>query len=70
MRRHELDPVSLVFGLLFAGIALTLWLEAPALALLRLRWVLPALGVIVGVALLGSALRTDDPADSPEQDPA
>lgn len=62
MRRHELDPVSLVFGLVFLVVAATLWLDAPALAVLRLRWLLPALGIVVGVALLGSALRApDDP---------
>ncbi|HWH32954.1 MAG TPA: hypothetical protein VNU01_09820 [Egibacteraceae bacterium] len=59
MRRHDLDPVSLVFGLLFLAIAVALLVDAPALALLRLRWLLPTLGIVVGVALLGSALRGD-----------
>lgn len=62
MRRHDLDPVSLVFGLLFVLAALTLALDAPWLAALRLRWVLPALGIVLGVALLGSALRRDEEA--------
>ena len=68
MRRHELDPVSLVFGLLFLLIALAFLTDAPAVAVLRLRWLLPALGIVVGIGLLGSALRGPDEDGAPPPD--
>ena len=39
-RRHELDPISLTFGLLFTGLGL-LFLVGQADQALRLRWVWP-----------------------------
>lgn len=72
MTRHDLDAVSLTFGLVFLAIATAFALDAPALAVLRLtRWVLPALGIVLGLALLGSALRgdRDRPASTADDDP-
>lgn len=57
MRRHSLDLLSLLFGLLFVAAAASFLFEAPAPDLLRLRWLAPAIGVILGVGLLRSALR-------------
>jgi hypothetical protein len=58
MRRHPLDPVSLIAGLLFTGISITLLtgrLSAGARHA-NLVWALGA--VLLGVALLTSARRS------------
>lgn len=55
MRRHDLDPVSLVIGLLFAGVALLSLLQAgpgvPA------KWGAPVLLIGAGVVGLVAAGR-------------
>ncbi|MDP9220883.1 MAG: hypothetical protein M3P23_10135 [Actinomycetota bacterium] len=48
MRRHELDPVSLVVGLVCAGIAMAVLLGAAGLGTAQ-RWVAPVLLLILGV---------------------
>lgn len=55
MRRHELDVVSLVFGLLFAAVAVLwpLW-ELDVLSGADLRWVPPV--VLVAIGLVGVTL--------------
>ena len=57
MRRHELDPVSLTFGLVFAGLGL-LFLFGQADQALRLRWVWPLLLLALGVGVLLDVART------------
>jgi hypothetical protein len=51
MRRHALDPVSLVFGLAFAGAGL-LFLAGQADQAVRLRWLWPFLLLVLGVGIL------------------
>jgi hypothetical protein len=51
MRRHELDPVSLVFGLAFTGLGL-LFLAGRVDLAYRLRWMWPVLLLAVGLAIL------------------
>jgi hypothetical protein len=51
MRRHELDPISLLFGLAFTGLGL-LFLADRADVAYRLRWVWPVLLLAVGLAIL------------------
>jgi hypothetical protein len=50
-RRHELDPISLTFGLLFSGLGL-LFLVGQADQALRLKWIWPLLLFAVGAAIL------------------
>jgi uncharacterized membrane protein HdeD (DUF308 family) len=57
MRRHSLDLLSLLFGLLFLAAAGAFLLDLPAPGVLRLRWLVPVIGIILGVGLLRSALR-------------
>ena len=69
MRRHELDVVSLVFGLVFAMVALLwpLW-RLDVLDETSLSW-LPALALVV-IGLLGVALsimRSRRPAEELER---
>jgi hypothetical protein len=68
MRRHELDPISLVFGFAVTGLGL-LFLVGRADVAYRLRWVWPVLLLAVGLAILLDlrvrASRRDEPATAP-----
>ena len=75
-RRHELDPISLTFGLLFTGLGL-LFLVGQADQALRLKWVWPLLLFAIGAAILLDVTRGRDRAGPeaetevrPEPDPA
>ncbi|MGH2812958.1 MAG: hypothetical protein ACRDI1_09635 [Actinomycetota bacterium] len=61
MRRHDIDPLSLVFGLMFAATG-TLFMSANLdFADVKGEWVWPIPFVLVGIVLLVSALtRKDD----------
>jgi hypothetical protein len=54
--RHPLDIISLIFGFLFLGISMPVLLLDTPLDL-DARWVLPATVIVVGLLILGSALR-------------
>ena len=66
-RRHELDPISLTFGLLFTGLGL-LFLVGQADQALRLKWVWPLLLFAIGAAILLDVTRGRDRA-GPEAEP-
>jgi hypothetical protein len=51
MRRHELDPVSLVFGFAFSSAGL-LFLAGHLDQAVRLRWLWPVLLLALGLAIL------------------
>ena len=51
MRRHDLDPVSLTFGFLFAALGL-LFLIGRADDAFRLRWIWPLLLLVLGAGIL------------------
>jgi hypothetical protein len=54
--RHPLDTISLIFGVLFLGLSIpVLLLETPLH--IDARWALPAAVIVVGLLILGSALR-------------
>ncbi len=59
MRRHELDPVSLTFGFVFAGLGL-LFLLGRADQALRLHWAWPLLLIVLGVGILVDVSRHRD----------
>ena len=66
--RHELDPISLTFGLLFTGLGL-LFLVGQADQALRLKWVWPLLMFAIGAAILLDVTRGRDrtePEAAPE----
>ncbi|WP_019875615.1 hypothetical protein [Sporichthya polymorpha] len=74
MRRHDLDPVSLTFGLLFVGVAAG-WLavRSDAIEVEDLRWFYTGLLLIAGAAGTAISLLRDRartvPADlAPEPD--
>lgn len=57
MRRHELDPVSLTFGVAFTGLGL-LFLLGRADQALQLRWVWPLLLLALGAGILLDIARS------------
>ena len=54
--RHELDPISLIFGFAFTGLGL-LFLLGQADQALRLRWVWPLLLLALGAGILLDVTR-------------
>lgn len=61
MRRHALDPVSLVAGLVFSAVAIAYLVEAHTGINIDGRWVLPLALIGLGIAgvlgALGAATR-------------
>lgn len=53
MERHRIDLVSLFFGLLFVGLAVTGMFGDEGIAALEARWVWPVLLVAGGLAIVG-----------------
>jgi hypothetical protein len=69
MRRHDLDPVSLVFGFAFTGLGL-LFLIGQADQALRLRWVWPLLLLALGAGILLDVTHNRNrPAADPDATP-
>jgi hypothetical protein len=64
MRRHELDPVSLTFGFVYAGLGL-LFLLGRADQALRLHWIWPLLLIVLGVGILVDVARHRDGTTPP-----
>ena len=67
MRRHELDPVSLVFGFAFTA-ASTLFLAGRLDQAVRLRWLWPLLLLALGLGILLD-LNTRRPKAPAEPEP-
>ncbi|MDH3260851.1 MAG: hypothetical protein OEM81_04080 [Acidimicrobiia bacterium] len=53
--RHSLDIISLIFGVLFLGLAVPILLLDTPLNM-DIRWALPATVIVIGLLILGSAL--------------
>ncbi|MGH8900697.1 MAG: hypothetical protein ACRDYA_03215 [Egibacteraceae bacterium] len=58
MERHDLDPISLVFGLAFTALGLLFLTGRVSLG--AWQWVLPLLAVGLGLGVLYSARRARD----------
>lgn len=70
MQRHDVDPVSLTFGLIFLGIA-NAWLmvETGAAEIEGLRWFFPVLLLGAGAAgVVSSLLRSRRPREGADVD--
>lgn len=57
MQRHDLDPVSLVPGVLFTVVGLAFLIGRIDVTRLDLRWWLPALAIGVGLLILLQVVR-------------
>jgi hypothetical protein len=66
MKRHDFDPVSFVFGLLFVAVGLPLMFSESGLAAFEGRWVFPAFLIIAGGIVLANARKREE-RQQPEQ---
>jgi hypothetical protein len=73
VKRHDIDLLSLFFGLAFLGLASTGLFRSIDFALFRSQWVWPVLLIVAGAAVLASTVRSDrsedatvDPEGSPD----
>jgi hypothetical protein len=70
VKRHEIDPISLVFGLMFAASGALFMSANFDFSDVRGEWVWPIPLVLIGIALLVSALaRRDDGTAIGEPEP-
>jgi hypothetical protein len=73
MARHDFDPLSFVFGLLFVGVGLVLLGGSPARDGVSLAWTGPAVGVGLGILIVLAARPRPKPQpddDAAEEEPA
>lgn len=82
MQRHPIDLLSLIGGLIVVAVAIAVLAGAPLTFSAELRWLLPALLVVIGVVLVATAGRrgastarheatgTSDAVGIPDADPA
>jgi hypothetical protein len=70
MTRHRFDPLSFIFGLLFAGVAAAALIGVEVVALRDLAWIAPSLLVIAGAALLFSSAGRSRSDEVPDGQPA
>ena len=68
MRRHDLDLVSLITGVVFALVAVAHLVGAATGDSLDPLWLAPALLIGLGVAGLAGALRSGGRTDEPTDD--
>ncbi|MDP9234109.1 MAG: hypothetical protein M3P01_06105 [Actinomycetota bacterium] len=66
MKRHSIDPVSLVFGLLLAGIGITFLVARVDIANSNLRWVWPLPLLALGALMIALGARRS--SDASEED--
>jgi drug/metabolite transporter superfamily protein YnfA len=60
VRTHPFDAVSFTFGAIFVAVAVIGLTDLATLTVVDLRWIGPAVLVLVGVVLVVSAARRDD----------
>ena len=62
MRHHNLDAVSLIFGLLFTAVGLALLSGDPARGTMSLSWAGPVVAIGVGLLVVLAALSRREKA--------
>jgi cytochrome c-type biogenesis protein CcmH/NrfF len=68
MRHHDVDAVSLVFGLLFTAVGLALLSGDPARGTMSLAWAGPVVAIGVGLLVVLAALpRREKAIDAQRQ---
>ena len=65
MNQHELDPLSLIAGMVFAGLGILFLLDDAGSLTVQPRWVWPILLIAIGVGglLASRPKRTDEEPD-------
>ncbi|MGZ4120166.1 MAG: hypothetical protein ACXVQS_05855 [Actinomycetota bacterium] len=71
MKRHPIDPFSLVFGATFTALGLTFLLTRADITSLHLQWVWPIPIVVLGIVIIALAARgpRGEPASDESEDP-
>ena len=69
MARHPFDPLSFVFGLLFAVVGLALLAGNPARGTITLDWAGPIVAVGLALVVLFAARRPPGPAADAASNP-
>lgn len=64
MERHDLDPVSLIFGIVFLGLASTALFDNLDLTFFEARWIWPVLLIVAGALILVSSIHRVQPESS------
>ncbi len=57
MKRHSLDPFSMVFGALFTTLGLSFLLSRINIGTLHLRWIWPLPLIVLGAVIIVLATR-------------
>ena len=65
MHRHPTDLVSLFFGLLFIGLAVTGTFGGEDIVLLQAQWVWPVLLVVAGLAIVVLSMGRNEDSSAP-----
>ena len=60
MKRHRLDHISLVFGILFAGLGAMYFLGAFDPAAFRFNWLMAVVLIGLGLVMVLSPMSRDD----------
>ena len=69
MKRHPVDPFSLVFGTAFGLLGLIFLVTRAKLTNLHLQWVWPIPLIVLGVLIVALAARTErGEADRPDRE--
>lgn len=68
MKRHSLDPVSLIFGLLFLIGGVALVVSESGVEFFEARWVFPAFLVLSGVIVLLTGRLSSSAANDASDD--
>jgi hypothetical protein len=66
MRRHELDPWSLLFGAIFLFVAASYLLTHTTSMHLHWMVAVPAAVIVIGIGVLGYSVRRMRSAEAPE----
>ena len=68
MKRHPLDPFSLVFGATFAFLGLLFLLAEVDISSLHLQWIWPVPLIVLGGLIIVLALRGNSRDEQPTTD--
>ena len=70
MRKHRLDPFSLVFGATFASIGGLFLFARADVQDLHLKWIWPLPLIVLGVLIIGLSVREGRPMREPAVEPS
>jgi hypothetical protein len=59
VKRHPLDPFSLVFGAMFALVGMLFLFARVDIGSLHLKWVWPIPLIVLGILIIGLAARSE-----------